>query len=106
MKRIWILALAASGLTALASVPALAGEGPLLPKGWIRGAETPARMPPPPELGWGSFQSNHEETFRVRSSVPGGPVDLETLPVVEIEPSAAAASPTGALPSGSRGDVV
>jgi hypothetical protein len=85
--------------------PASAGE-PLLPKGWARGASALQELSTPPRREFGSMQANHEFSFRPRAPVPGGRVDIEGLPVVEIAPSTTPAHPPAELPAGSPGDIL
>ena len=96
---------AAAALAASLAGPALAGE-PLLPKGWTRGASELQALPAPPQREFGSMQANHEFSFRTRPPVPGGRVDIDALPVVDLTPSIVPAEPPAALPTGSPGDIL
>jgi hypothetical protein len=86
--------------------PARTDAGPRLPPGWTRGADRPEPLPRAPSRDFGSMQSNHEFTFRTRDALPGGRVDLASLPVVAIEPSPETAAAPASFPQGSSGDVV
>jgi hypothetical protein len=97
---------AATTSPAAAPAPSSPPAKPALPARWVRGDERPAPMPPPKERAWGSMQTNHEATFRVRPALVGERVDLGSLPVVEVEPEPAYSPPPATLPPGTAGDVV
>ncbi len=70
----------------------------------MRGAGT-KELRPHPRTDFGSFQSNHEFTFRVREPMAGARFEVAALPVVTLEPSAIPEAPPSELPEAPAEDV-
>lgn len=77
-----------------------------IPKGWKQGSAALEKLPPSPGPDCCGMQWMHEMSFNTRSNAPGGRVFLNSLPVVEVNPSKLSAETPKTLPEGSQADVI